>query len=224
MTKPTNKDLLDAIDDVTGEAEMERLLEMSDEQHREELAKSGVDVEALDAKAKAFFATLDQRLAARGAAAAREQAPAPELTPAPEPAQAQPLAAPREPTPIRLFWRRPLIAIPSAVALAAGVLLVVHAFRAPPIIGPDVLLPAEEQALNLRNEALGACQASDWKKCLDDLDQARAIDPSGDATSHMKQLREIAEQGLRDTPPEPSTPPPRPPGPDDNLKVPKSPH
>jgi hypothetical protein len=123
--------------------------------------------------------------------------------------------------PIRPRWRRPLYAIPSAVALAAGVIVAVQFFERP-VIGPDLSTPAEQQAFNLRGAARDACRSDQYRKCLDDLDQARALDPAGDATQRVKDLRAIAAEGIRNTPP-PQSPAPPQPGPDDNLKVPRQP-
>jgi hypothetical protein len=82
-----------------------------------------------------------------------------------------------------------------------------------------VYSPAELQAFDLRGQARKACNAAEWQKCLDDLDQARALDPTGDAQQRTRELRTNAEEGIRDTPPAPSTPPYLP-TPDDFKKVP----
>jgi hypothetical protein len=226
MTKLTDKQLWDALDDITAESEQESRLARTPEERREALAKEGYDLQALDAEADAFFASLDERLAAMRAKPALEatpqHAPTPEHAPALaiEPVQAQPNEPERAHGVVRPLWRRPLVAIPSALAFAAGVALVVHAFSNSPVIGPDLLSPTEAHAIALRHEARESCNASEWQKCLDDLDQARALDPAGDAQQYTKELRATAEEGIRDTPPVPSTPPHRP-GPDDFRKVPK---
>ena len=57
-----------------------------------------------------------------------------------------------------------------------------------------------EQASNLRALAIQACGATRWKECLNDLDRAKDLDPGGDETGDVKQLRQQAEQALRPIP------------------------
>jgi hypothetical protein len=176
------------VDEALDEEEDERISKLTEEELRAELERDAVRPFGPEPNADAFLARLD----ARAAQKARERAPAPG----------------------RPLWRRPLVAIPSALALAAGLALVAYAFRPGPIIGPDVYSPAELQAMDLRDKARQACDASEWQKCLENLDQARTLDPSGDARQRTKELRATAEEGIRDTPPPMPSTPPRPPGPD----------
>ncbi|HEX3770260.1 MAG TPA: hypothetical protein VHV30_05325 [Polyangiaceae bacterium] len=217
MTKLTDDELWDALDKVTLESELEDGLKKTHEEHVRSLEAQGFDVDKLYAQADAFFDKV-QATQSLGKEPSRAVDPTPARAPALEPAS----AAAQEPAAmhVRPLWRRPLYTVPAALALAAGVILIVHAFRVRPVIGPDVLLPEEARAIDLRHQALEACNASAWQKCLDDLDQARVLDPTGDAASTMKELRATAEQGLRDTPPLPSIPAHHP-GPDDVRKMPK---
>jgi DNA-directed RNA polymerase specialized sigma24 family protein len=81
-----------------------------------------------------------------------------------------------------------------------------------------------ERARALRAEAEQACQRSEWQPCLDRLDEARRLDPAGDASSDVTGLRERAQRALapepaptasdsapldsKDLPPTPKQPPP----------------
>jgi hypothetical protein len=196
--------LLDEEDD-------ERLAKMTDEEVFAELDAEFGPPTGNEPTAEQMIAKMEAR------AAKPKPDPKPELTLAnAQPAEPEPEAIPQR---VRPLWRRPRVVVPAALALAAGVFLAIHAFTRPPRIGPDVLLPGEEQAINLRNDALQACNEADWPKCLDDLDRARALDPTGDATSGIRGLRAMAEQGIRDTPP-PTRPAPRR-GPEELRKIPK---
>jgi hypothetical protein len=229
MTKLTDKELWDALDKVTAESELEDAFEKTHEEHVRSLEAQGFDIEKLNAQADALFDQVEAtRAPAPAAAHEPEPAPAhePETAPAHENASvthesaAAPAYAP-EPPPARVrpLSRRPLYAVPSALAVAAGVLLILHGLKKPPIpIGPDVIAPEVAQAITVRRQALAACNAMEWRKCLDDLNQARTLDPAGDAATEPRNLRATAEQGLRDMPPEP---PPHRPGPDDGRKIPK---
>jgi hypothetical protein len=47
-------------------------------------------------------------------------------------------------------------------------------------------------AVDLRREAIAACDAKQWGTCLADLDRARAVDPHGDDAPAVKSLRDQA--------------------------------
>jgi hypothetical protein len=189
--------LLDEEDD-------ERLAKMTDEEVFAEIDKEVGPPRGDGPTADELLAKMEARAAKLATAKAAAPAPAP----GPTVAQAQAVEPERAQARVRPLWRRPMVAIPSALALAAAVVFAVQAFTKSPVIGPDTLSPDEVRAVALRNEALQACRADQWQQCLDDLDQARTLDPAGEATS-QKELRAIAEQGLRDTPPVPSARPRR---------------
>jgi hypothetical protein len=48
----------------------------------------------------------------------------------------------------------------------------------------------------VREDALDACERSDWQTCLDKLDQARASDPNGETQPEVVAARKLAEQKL----------------------------
>jgi DNA-directed RNA polymerase specialized sigma24 family protein len=73
--------------------------------------------------------------------------------------------------------------------------------RSDPVPGPL------ERAADLRRAAFEACESQRWQPCLDRLDEARRLDPAGDAADDVRRARETAERGLA-PPDEKSSPPP----------------
>ncbi|MFO0758382.1 MAG: sigma factor [Byssovorax sp.] len=70
-------------------------------------------------------------------------------------------------------------------------------------IGPDQPSPLE-QARKLRQDGLDRCDRGDWKGCLESLDQARSVDPVGDADPAIGAARERAQKALQNDAPSPS--------------------
>jgi hypothetical protein len=100
----------------------------------------------------------------------------------------------------RLLW---------PVAAAAAVLFIVverdaliALFR--PVPKPDSPLVA--RARDARDAARQACNLDQWKTCADKLDEAAKLDPAGDASPEVRQLRERVREGLRPIAPSPDDP------------------
>ncbi len=76
------------------------------------------------------------------------------------------------------------------------------------IEGPEVTV-AVARGRARRAEALRACDAAQWRRCLDALDAARALDPAGDEAERVRRARQSARDGLeREVPvPAPLAPP-----------------
>lgn len=89
---------------------------------------------------------------------------------------------------------------------------------------PKTAAPVEPERVaegrRLRGEALEVCRAGEHQRCLDDLDRARELDPTGDAADDVRQARERAATALeaerskapdpvqqKSVAPEPSSPP-----------------
>jgi DNA-directed RNA polymerase specialized sigma24 family protein len=70
-----------------------------------------------------------------------------------------------------------------------------------PTITPEPPSPLD-RARTLRAEALRACDQRDWRACLDGLDQARGLDPTGDQDPAVGAARATAQENLRSAPPE----------------------
>ena len=76
--------------------------------------------------------------------------------------------------------------------------------------GPEVTL-AGARGRARRAEALQACDAAKWRRCLDGLDAARALDPAGDEVERVRRARRSALDGLERQVPDPApvlAPPP----------------
>jgi DNA-directed RNA polymerase specialized sigma24 family protein len=78
---------------------------------------------------------------------------------------------------------------------------------APPTIAPEPPSPLD-RARALRADALRACDRSEWRACLDGLDEARGLDPDGDRAPAVGAARQKAEDALRAAPPDTATPAP----------------
>jgi RNA polymerase sigma factor (sigma-70 family) len=70
----------------------------------------------------------------------------------------------------------------------------------PPTIAPEPPSPLD-RARSLRADALRACDRGEWRPCLDGLDQARGLDPEGDAAPAVGAARARAADALRAAPP-----------------------
>jgi hypothetical protein len=70
---------------------------------------------------------------------------------------------------------------------------VVASRKAPVSVLPDSpVLEAER----LRNGAFGLCETGDPTRCIETLDRARALDPSGDGTQPVQNARKRARERL----------------------------
>jgi RNA polymerase sigma factor (sigma-70 family) len=57
-----------------------------------------------------------------------------------------------------------------------------------------------EEGRRLRRAALGDCQAREWQRCLDGLDRAKQLDPSGDDSQAVRDARRAAAEALAPPP------------------------
>lgn len=183
--------------DEAGEEEIEEAASVSVEQAEAELRAAGFDVDAENARAEAFLAWLEGTGSARDAglpAEAEALVDRAARPAAPEVSKVVPIAEARR-------RRRPLVAWVAAAAAAAASAAAIYVETSP----PGVAHPApsdEEVAASLRARATVACDDGRAKECLSLLDEARAMDPAGDAEPEMARLRAKAEALLRgDAPP-----------------------
>jgi hypothetical protein len=180
MAKRTAKELWDALDKATLDAELESELAKTPEERRQELVKEGYDVDKLDADADAFFASLPAKVAAAAAPSASSTAPsgAP-----PEPAPPAPKLAPV--VPIRRPWRLVAFAVAACVAL----FLLVKAMQPPPPVAHAPPPTDHDLAEVGRDMAEARCALKDWAACKANLDDAAKIDPDGESDPRVQQLR-----------------------------------
>jgi hypothetical protein len=105
-----------------------------------------------------------------------------------------PPARPEREARVRPRRLRLAVVIPLAAALAAGVALAVKSALPPAPVAegrPDDS-PSELRAAALRQEARQACEARSWPTCLDKLNEARALDPTGDQAPEVQSWRSAA--------------------------------
>jgi hypothetical protein len=181
MGTRTAQELWKRLVDEAGEDEIERAASVSVAQAERELAEAGFDVAAERARAEAFLDELEGR-------------------PAPSPAK------PANPGKTERRGRvPPLVWVGAAAAAAAGAAVTHSALRdegksaQPPPPSPstpestrNTSRHAIAAARDLRGRAAVECNAGRARECLSLLDQARAIDPAGDAAPEIRRLREQA--------------------------------
>lgn len=101
---------------------------------------------------------------------------------------------------LKTHWQKE-VALLAALGVMVGVLALLLRPKDPePIANEDIPRAAE-----IREEALAKCHASEWKECLDKLDEAKKLDPAGDSRPEIRQARESAEKALERPPPAPTT-------------------
>jgi DNA-directed RNA polymerase specialized sigma24 family protein len=109
-------------------------------------------------------------------------------------------------------WAAELAAATLVVVAALAAWWVLHQRGEPPVTrdlpGPAPNIVPEppsplERARVLRADALRACERSDWAACLDGLDKARSLDPTGEQDPDVASARAGAEDALRRQAPEP---------------------
>jgi hypothetical protein len=193
MTKRTAKEIWDALEEATLDAEMESVLAMTPEERERELEEAGFDLEKVRAESDAFFETLQAMPTATAeppTALAVEPAPAPAAESVSAPVPAPPNVVPLTP---RTRWFRPAAVISAGLAFAASVGVVVQLASSPlPVGSPPPPRTPEQRALAIRRDATDECRREHWKDCLDGLDEARALDPKGDEVPEVQDLRKMA--------------------------------
>jgi DNA-directed RNA polymerase specialized sigma24 family protein len=118
-------------------------------------------------------------------------------------------------------WQREVAMLAALGVIVSAVVFFVLHKKDPEIITHEVVDPRAEP---MRRVALEKCAAGDWKPCVDELDEARRLDPAGDTRPDVQQARQAAEKALNAPPPLapptpsalPTTTPPNP-GPSSNL-------
>jgi hypothetical protein len=147
-------------------AALDEVLAMKSEEVDAELAKAGVDIDALDA-----------RLAVREAEIRRAHAP----------------VAKRRMVSARLAAS--LVAAATAIGGIGGSLVegLLTASRLPL---PTYSAPPPTAAAELRSKGFEACGRGRFRDCLDDFNKAKALDPDGDADVEVQSARAAAESAL----------------------------
>jgi DNA-directed RNA polymerase specialized sigma24 family protein len=113
-------------------------------------------------------------------------------------------------------WQREVALLAALGVIVSVLVLIVTKTNGPEPITHDVVDPRAEP---MRRLALEKCASDDWTPCLEGLDEARRLDPAGDARPDVQSARRAAAKALSAPPPvpndiaptpAPSTPPPSP--------------
>ena len=97
----------------------------------------------------------------------------------------------------RTRWAAQIAAV-AALVLVIGTALW-YAKRAPDTEiahEPPVEPTPEHQAKELRRAAYESCEAQQWRKCIETLDEAKRLDPKGDTQERVAAARRAAARGL----------------------------
>jgi hypothetical protein len=203
-------------EDAKAEAEMDRILGMSDEDVERELVAEGFDLEKVRADATAMPETIAARVAKEREqeAAAKAKADATGKPEAPKPEAASQKAAKGEedeqdgeavaPVVELAFYRRRkylLIAAAVATLALAGVGAALALRGDIPFLreentqpSPREKTPEQKRAALLREEARAACELKDAATCAAKLDEARALDPGGEKAAGVVETRRMLER------------------------------
>jgi DNA-directed RNA polymerase specialized sigma24 family protein len=117
-------------------------------------------------------------------------------------------------------WQREVAMLAALGVIVSAIMIYVLHKKDPEIITHEVVDPRAEPTRRL---ALEKCATGEWKPCVDGLDEARRLDPSGDARPDVQQARQAAGKALNAPSPTPSALPtiptsaPPSPGPSSNL-------
>ncbi len=187
MAKRTAKELWDALDEATLDAEIESALAMTPEERRQALIEDGHDIDALHANADAFFASLPEKVAAASPAVSPTAAPK-------EPSAAEPVRplAPVVPIRARKAWT-PWLAAAAAIAAVGGG-IGINAALTPALVGSPP--PPKAVAASLRDAAQIDCDARRWEMCRERLDEAARADRTGEGEPRVVKMRAVIEAGL----------------------------
>jgi RNA polymerase sigma factor (sigma-70 family) len=105
---------------------------------------------------------------------------------------------------LRAQWKKELALVFAAALLAFAVYMLTRE-KGPEAHGPVPAptlsaLPPQEVAHGLRMQAYGKCEHAQYKECLELLDRAKSLDPSGDLSPEAQTARAAAEESLKPKP------------------------
>jgi DNA-directed RNA polymerase specialized sigma24 family protein len=94
-------------------------------------------------------------------------------------------------------WQREVAMLAALGVIVSAIVIYVMRKPEPNIITHDVVDPRAEP---MRRLALEKCAGAEWKPCVDGLDEARRLDPAGDARPDVQQARDAAANALKREP------------------------
>jgi hypothetical protein len=165
--KPTAREVWEGIDDTSFRAEVDRIIEMSDDEVEAELIKDGFDPAKLRA----------------GGQSTKQGQGAPEKQ-----------ATERKPAPVR---RLSFVARTAPWLIAATLITLLGSVGVTSLVGRGQPDSRAQRAATLRNDAKEACAKAQWRTCLDRLDEADDLDRGGANEPSVQALRKQAEEGAR---------------------------
>ena len=98
-------------------------------------------------------------------------------------------------------WQREVAMLAALGVIVSAIVIYVMRKPEPNIITHDVVDPRAEP---MRRLALEKCAGGEWKPCVDGLDEARRLDPAGDARPDVQQARDAAANALKRAPAPPA--------------------
>jgi hypothetical protein len=190
--KRTNVELWAAIEKLSDEAELARINALDDPELDRELRAAGIDPD----KAAAFVHKAIARTDAAADANAQAGPKAASVPSGPAPAPAH--AAPSAPPPRRIGWV-PYVAAAAVAMLVATALTRPDANTGSPAPDSSATDDATQRkpAAQLRAQAFEACAQTQWRRCAVLLDEARLIDPAGEADPRVVRWREAIRASSR---------------------------
>jgi hypothetical protein len=195
-SKRSASETLRAIEESAYADDAERILGLSDEELDRELAEEGFDPKAVRARGA--------ELAAKLGIAVPEEARA--VGAAIAPVAAVVLAHPVDIARARRLRRGMWLAAAAIVAVAVLVAVpaVVTTIAKRDVIRPDRVEASAEtnemRAAVLRRDAVRACDEERWVRCERELDEAKALDPAGEASAEVKKARRAIQDVLAPPP------------------------
>jgi hypothetical protein len=172
MTKKTPEDLLDALEEQRLDDAMDRVLAKTHAERLASLREKNVDFEAAKAELDGW------------------------LEESKKPAPVIPLA-PRRSGSLRVVALYAAAAAAALALLGGGAAVAVHYLSSPEEKPRSLPAAPPPAARELRRDAFARCNEHQWGACLYGLDQAKELDPEGDADPRVQEVRRQAEAGMQ---------------------------
>ncbi|MDP9002075.1 MAG: hypothetical protein M3O46_18435 [Myxococcota bacterium] len=193
MAKRNPEEIWRQLVDEAGDDEIDRAASVSVAQAEKDLAQAGFDVAAEREKANVILRELEagSRISGKFAVAA-PQGPPPAL-PAPVSAVELPIEAS---PPVRK--RRGLLLAAATIAAVAIAVVVIFLVKRPDVeANPPVSIANDQKrAMDLRRDAVHACNEQQWVQCQQGLDAAKTLDPAGDESAGVQNLRHTIDGAI----------------------------
>jgi hypothetical protein len=168
--------------------EVDRVLGLSDAELDAELAAGGVDPKRVRERGNELGEQLAQRSAEKAKAQTETTNGRAAAPTGPQGESVRPAGGTDARPKVVPFRRARWVAL-MAAALGGGAVVVMTGV-------PGVTTSTLERAHQLRASATKACAVSQWRECLDALNQAKELDPDGDQTDVVREERRIANLAL----------------------------